>query len=168
MTEQNTTLKDKRRTPPKGDRAVNFVLREAGFVPAFDKVTSVAVVAFTDAGKIIAVVEHRGADLPGGHVDQDETIFEQTARRETYEEARVRLGELKFVRAIESDFYGADDITYMVIMTAKVAAFEGEPEGSQRLELTAEEFLARHTAFRPELMEQIVNAAVAESFGTAA
>src|ERR1700684_2741477 len=94
----STSVIDKRRTPSGATKA-NFVLREAAFVPPFEKVTSVCVVIFTREGHLVAHVGKRGPDFPGGHVAVAEKTFNATARRESLEEAGVRLGRLKFVRA---------------------------------------------------------------------
>src|SRR5437868_3782607 len=70
--------KDKNRDYVNDPRPVRFVLREVGFVPDFERVTSCAAVVFNDARKLVLAYEHGGADFPGGHVTEDETRPEQT------------------------------------------------------------------------------------------
>jgi len=152
---------DKRRTPPKGDRPINFRLMPADCVPSFDLVTAVAVVAFTPEGKIVAAEEHRGPDLPGGHVQEGEETAEQTARRESDEETGIKLGTVHFLRAIESDFYGTapEDLTYMVIMAAIVTEQGPVPAGMTRHIMTPEQFHLAHRGLRKEMLKDLVSAA---------
>jgi hypothetical protein len=162
----HTQRPDKRRTPIDG-RAVTFKLQEAGFIPPFKQVTSVSVIPFTTDGGIVATVEKRGPDFPGGHVAVGEKSCEETARRESLEEAGITLGELQLVRAIESDLYGSskEELTYMVIMTGLVSEILDEPEEAQRLFLTQSQFKQQHSALKRELMEQLVDEAAGMLFG---
>jgi len=155
---------DKRRTP-KGHKA-NFRLREPEFVPPFDQVTSVSVIPFTADGVMVATDDKRGKDLPGGHVAEGESSCEETARRESLEEAGITLRNLRFLRAIESDLYGSEagDLTYMVIMTAIVDAIVAEPmEGTRHL-MTVEQFKAEHKSLRLALMHELIDEAYASTF----
>jgi 8-oxo-dGTP pyrophosphatase MutT (NUDIX family) len=157
---------DKRRTPKDGRKA-NFRLREPGFVPPFEQVTSVSVVIFTADGGMVATEDKRGKDLPGGHVAEGEDSCEVTARRESIEEAGVTLRNLRFLRAIESDFYGtdSDQLTYMVIMTAVVEEIVGEPmEGTRHL-MTVAQFKDEHKSLRMALVHELIDEAYASTFG---
>ncbi|MBS2011092.1 MAG: NUDIX domain-containing protein [Cyanobacteria bacterium SZAS TMP-1] len=152
---------DKRRTPPRGDRPVNFRLMPAGFVPPFAAVTAVATVAFTADGNVVAAEEHRGPDLPGGHVQEGEETAEETARREAEEETGIKLGTVHFLRAIESDRYGSapDELTYMVIMAAVVTEQGPVPSGMTRHIMTPEQFHLAHRGLRKEMLRELVDAA---------
>lgn len=159
------TRPDKRRTP-KG-RQANFRLCEPGFVPPFEQVTSVSVIPFTADGVMVATEDKRGKDLPGGHVAEGETSCNQTAERESLEEAGIKLRNLRFLRAIESDLYGTEpgDLTYMVIMTAIVDAIVAEPlEGTRHL-MTVEQFKAEHKSLRLGMVHALIDEAFASTFG---
>src|SRR5919201_7164148 len=88
------TAKDRRRTVVVRGQMGNIVPLGAAFRPAFDQVTSVGVVPFTDEGLIVAALLQRGVDLPGGHVQEGERTIEEVARREALEEAGITLREV--------------------------------------------------------------------------
>lgn len=157
---------DRRRTQTIKGKQVTFTLLPATTVPPLDKVTSVAVVPFTDKGEIVLALLDRGADIPGGHMHKGETTLEQTARREAMEEAFITLGPLKTALVIQSDFYGSapDELTYMVVMTGAVTAFHGEkPDGETlgRKIMPPADFIAAYTAGDKNFMQEIVTTAKA-------
>lgn len=157
---------DRRRTPRDG-RKTNFRLREPGFVPPFDQVTSVSAVIFTADGSMVATDDKRGKDLPGGHVAEGEGSCEETACRESLEEAGVTLSNLRFLRAIESDFYGTepDQLTYMVIMTAVVDEIVSEPIEGTRHVMTVAQFKQEHKSLRMAMVNELIDEAHASLFG---
>ena len=161
-----STPADKRRTPPGMGRKATLRLREPSFVPSFNKVTSASAVIFTEHREIVATVDKRGPDFPGGHVQEGEESAAVTVRRESREEAGAELRDVKFVLAIESDLYGTEpeDLTYMVIMTAIASDLSGIPTEGTRVILTREQFKNQHVALKRELMEHIVDAAYAVCF----
>lgn len=112
---------------------------------------------------VVADLE-RGLDLPGGHTRLHERSGEETARREAWEETRI-IDDLVSIEVIESDYLGADDLTYMVIYTARVRRLApwtpGDDESRGRLLLRPEEFLARYTAGDRSLMTHLVTTAQA-------
>ncbi len=168
MTGEQEVRPDKRRTPKDG-REANFRLREPEFVPSFDQVTSVSVVIFTADGAMVATEDKRGKDLPGGHVAEGEDSCEETAGRESLEEAGVTLRNLRFLRAIESDFYGSepDELTYMVIMTALVDEIVADPmEGTRHL-MPVDAFKEAHKSLRMALLHELIDEAYASTFGDA-
>jgi len=137
--------------------------------PPFERVTSAAVVAVADDGRLVLAALDRGPDIPGGHVQHGETAIEQTVRREAWEEVRARLGTLLPVEVVESDYFGEDDLSYMVIRAARVtelAPWEAYHESAGRLLLTPEEFLARYRG-RPGFMDHLVTRALAVLSGAA-
>ena len=161
-----TELPDKRRDYVNDKRPVSFVLREAGFVPDFERVTSCAVVAFNEEGKLVTAYEHGGPDFPGGHVRIDEDTAEQTVRRESLEEAGIIISEPKHVRAIEARPEGAqpEEFTYMLIMTAMVTGHGEMLPGSQRAEMSVEEFKATYHGLDAAMTATLVDEAFAINF----
>ena len=157
--------KDKRKTVVKIGQKVNFVYLNSDFVPPFEKITSVAVVPFMENGNIVVTdLKSRGIDIPGGHVLESEKNIEETARRESYEEAFITLRDIKVATVIQSDYYGSsdDELTYMVITTAMVDELEKfipSPEASNRKIMSTEEFLSNYTAGDIEGMKQIIMSA---------
>ena len=57
-------------------------------------VTAVMGFAYDDAGRIILTCNHRGWDLPGGHVEIGETVVE-ALHREMHEEAGIHITSQK-------------------------------------------------------------------------
>ncbi len=134
--------------------------------PIAERVTSAAVVPFTADGDLVAADLERGPDLPGGHVRRDDASLDAAVRRETWEEVRAHLGALRRTEVIESDYFGPDDLTYMVIYVARVlriAEWVGSDDQSRGpVVLEPEEFLERYRAGDPALMRHHVTAAQAE------
>jgi 8-oxo-dGTP pyrophosphatase MutT (NUDIX family) len=156
------TAKDRQRTVVVQGQMGTIRPLGAAFRPPFDKVTSVAVVPFTDEGLIVAALLQRGVDLPGGHVQEGERTMEEVARREALEEAGITLREVHVAEVLQSDYYGPDDLTYMVLTTAFVDEYRpfGPTEESQgRLTRSVEEFLERYTAGDVEGMRHLIAAA---------
>ncbi|MCK9893326.1 NUDIX hydrolase [Frankia sp. AgB32] len=132
--------------------------------PPIDRVTSAAAVVITDYGRLVLAELDRGPDIPGGHVRRDENSVDETVRREAWEEIRARLGELRPVEVIESDHFGPDDLTYMVIRAARVtelAPWVTTHESAGRLVIPPEDFLRRYRGNDPALMRHLVTAALA-------
>ena len=157
--------KDKRRTVLESGQKVNFVYLDSDFVPPLEKITSVSVVPFMENGNIVTtVLRSRGIDIPRGHVLKDEKNIEETARRESYEEAFITLKDIRIATVIQSDYYGSsdDELTYMVITTAMVDKLEKfilNPEANDRKIMSTEEFLLNYTAGDIEGMRQIIMSA---------
>ena len=89
----------------------------------------------------------RGIDLPGGHVETEDTSVEETVRREALEEAGIELGPLVLASVIESDYFGPDRLTYMLSYVATVVGFgtvSTEHESSGRRIVSIEEFLSEY------------------------
>ena len=80
------------------------------------------------------------------------------------EEAGITLGALRFLRAIESDFY-PEELTYMVILTGIVDEIVADPLEGARVILTVDEFKAQHKALNSELFAQLVDEAYVALFG---
>jgi 8-oxo-dGTP diphosphatase len=132
-------------------------------LPAVDAVTSAAVVAVTDEGTLLLADLARGLDLPGGHAQRRDASPEHTVRRETWEEVRAELADLILVEVVESDYFGPDDLTYMLIYTARVLRLHpwtGGHESAGRVTLPPADFLARYQGSQPDLMRHFVTAAL--------
>jgi 8-oxo-dGTP diphosphatase len=154
---------DRRPTRRRSDRPVTFTRRGPFAAPPFEAVTSAAVVAVTVDGRLVLADLARGLDIPGGHVRRDETSAEETARREVWEETRAEVGELQTVEVIESDYFGSDDLTYMIIYAARVtrlAPWRADHESAGRVLLEPEEFLSGFRGTDPDLMRHLVTQAL--------
>ena len=62
-------------------------------LPPTDRITAAFVFAFDGDQLLMTHLKDRGWDLPGGHIESNETP-EQTARREVFEETGARLNQL--------------------------------------------------------------------------
>ncbi|MCK9877648.1 NUDIX domain-containing protein [Frankia sp. Ag45/Mut15] len=155
---------DRRQVRGAGERPSTLTCLGPSPDPPFEQVTSASVVAVTDDGHLVVAELTRGLDIPGGHVQRGESSLEQTIRREAWEEIRARLGPLHPVEVIESDHFGPDDLTYMVIRTARVrdlGTWESTHESAGRRILAPEDFLARYRGDDPALMRHLVTTALA-------
>ncbi|WP_131767056.1 NUDIX hydrolase [Candidatus Protofrankia californiensis] len=155
---------DRRSVSGARTRQSTFTCMGASVEPPFEAVTSAAVVAVTANDLLVLAELDRGLDIPGGHVQRHERSIEETIRREAWEEVRVRVGDLRRVEVIESDYFGTHDLTYMVICAARVtqlAPWEAGHESAGRTVLPPEEFLRRYRGGDPELMRHLVTCALA-------
>ncbi|MGW3498490.1 NUDIX hydrolase [Streptomyces sp. NPDC001020] len=162
---KSTPPQDRRPTAMEVGAPVSLTPLGGSYTPAWERVTSVSVIAFTPEGTMVIADLERGLDLPGGHTQQHERSGEETARRETWEETRVIVDDLAPVEVIESDYFGADDLTYMIIYAARVRHLApwtpGDDESRGRVVMTPEAFLARYTAGDSNLMSHLVTTAQA-------
>ncbi len=159
------STQDKQRTDVTKDDNFSFTILEpnAKELP-MEKVTSVAVVPFDENGDIVVALLDRGPDLPGGHMHVGEKTFEETARRETREEAFITLGKLQTACVLQSDYYGTTDdkLTYVVIMTGMVDNFETvipDEESMGREIMSVDKFINAYSAGDKKLMAEIVEKA---------
>lgn len=112
-----------------------------------ESVTSAAVVAYTADGRIALAQLDRGPDLPGGHIQSGDLNIEAAVRRETIEETGITLTELALACVIESDYFGPEQLTYMLVYTAGIAdvsALPAETESAGVVYLTSGEFLTQY------------------------
>ncbi|MBL7490633.1 NUDIX domain-containing protein [Frankia sp. AgB1.9] len=155
---------DRRPTPRREGIGSRLTCLGPSAMPAFEAVTSAAVVAVTDDGTLLLADLARGVDLPGGHVQRGDGSPEQTARRETWEEVRAELADLVLVEVVESDYFGPEDLTYMLIYGARVHrlhAWTGGHESAGRVLLPPADFLARYQGTHPDLLRHLVSTALA-------
>jgi 8-oxo-dGTP diphosphatase len=155
---------DRRRTRPRAGVRTRLTCLGPATQPAWEAVTSVSVVVVTDDGSLVLADLDRGVDLPGGHVQRGDASAEQTARREAWEEVRSELADLVPVEVIESDYFGPDDLTYMLTFAARVRRLHpwtGGHESGGRVLLPPADFLAAYRGGHPDLMRHLVAAALA-------
>lgn len=156
---------DRRPTAMEVGAPVTLTPLGGSFTPPWNRVTSVSVIAFTSSGAMVVADLERGLDLPGGHTQLHERSAEETARREVWEETHVIVEDLVPIEVIESDYFGTDDLTYMVIYAAHVRHLApwtpGDDESRGRLLMGPEAFLARYTAGDRGLMTHLVTTAQA-------
>lgn len=154
---------DRRRTAMELGMPVTLTPLGAAYDPPWSQVTSASVVAFTANGHIALADLNRGLDLPGGHVQQHDRSPQDTARREAWEETRILLHALTRIEVIQSDYFGPDDLTFMVIYAARIRKIvpwvAGDDESRGRQLLTPADFLAQYTAGDPALMTHLVTTA---------
>lgn len=73
---------------------ISLILDES--LPPSELITSALALAFHEGNFLMTKLHQRGWDIPGGHIDPDETP-EQTMRREVMEEAAVKLGPVRLL-----------------------------------------------------------------------
>jgi radical SAM superfamily enzyme YgiQ (UPF0313 family)/8-oxo-dGTP pyrophosphatase MutT (NUDIX family) len=131
-------------------------------LPPFEKITSVAVVVFNNQKNILTVnLRERGIDLPGGHVEKNDSDIFETAKREVREEACTELEENLMLCAIIESRYTFPP-TYMVVLAGKIKKlypFRETNEVISRSFLKPQEFLERYRYDR-RLMGRIVEKAL--------
>jgi len=162
--DQNRRSQDRRPTPRRGGTRSRLTCLGPTVEPPLRAVTSAAVVAVRDDGSLLLAELDRGVDLPGGHVQHGDASAEEAARRETWEEVRAELADLILVEVVESDYFGPDDLTYMLIYAARVRRLHPWTDGHEsagRVELAPADFLGRYQGTHPDLMRHYVTAALA-------
>lgn len=97
-----------------------------------------------DLDKIICVVNPRGLDLPGGHVEEGESYIEALTR-EVKEEAHANIKKIHPSILLKSKLH-APKITYMIIYegTAELESFHPTDEVTDRKIISENEFLKNY------------------------
>ena len=103
----------------------NIVKRYGGARAPYNRnnVTSVTVIAFNDAGKILVVWEKdRPPGFPGGHVEKQDRNHIDAIRREAWEEGRVKLKDIRLAGVVASSWKKKPNGggTFMLIMAARI------------------------------------------------
>jgi len=96
-----------------------------------ERVRSVKIIAFDDEGKILGIKRGRTFDIPCGQLEWDDDNFQDTAKREVYEQANVNLGQITLAAVIAERIIGT--IEHEQAYEA-VAKFRGKqkPEANQK------------------------------------
>ncbi len=142
----NTTWKIKLHLPP--------------FTVPDQDVTAVAGFCF-QSGNILVVENPRGWDIPGGHLEPDETPVEALIR-ELSEEASFTVIQHVPIAYLESDYY-LEHKSFMIIYTVEgtKANFAPSAEISACRFMAIEDFLWAYSGGNKELMKFLV--AIAQS-----
>jgi 8-oxo-dGTP diphosphatase len=89
-----------------------------GTEEVIDSFDAVVVVLFSSKGLVLVRDERRAWEFPGGHREGDET-YEETAAREVFEEAGVRITDIKYL-----GYYTTGRGHTTVIVCGEVTALE--------------------------------------------
>jgi len=134
---------------PFASKIATELLPKNANVPS-DKITGVLVVPFTNEGRVVAVKHiKRGWDLPGGHLEVMDKRIMDAARREAYEEAKIRLRLLKKSNAIKFCGVIPELDGYMIVVAGlvnRIDEFKANDEIIAREILKTEDFIARYVS----------------------
>lgn len=120
-------------------------------VPGIEKTLTSHCIPFTADGKIVAVtIIDRGVDIPGGHIEDNETAIE-AMQRESKEEAQISIENPILIDvwrlASTNDELGLLEKPYLLLYTATISSMEDfipNNEASERLILDPEDFIAKY------------------------
>lgn len=124
------------------------------------EVSAVFLIALKD-GKIVAIRNHRGWDIPAGHVEEGETIMEALIR-EVHEEASMDFNDaIPFVRVSNDDRegkYAGKCMIGFVTSDFTLNEFIPAPDSEERKLMKTEEFVALYQG-QQEDMERMIEKA---------
>jgi 8-oxo-dGTP pyrophosphatase MutT (NUDIX family) len=154
-------VSDRHRICPDPETQFEVVPPDAD-VP-FSRITAVAVVALLRSGEIVSVVQRRGIDIPGGHVQEGETSIEEVAMREAREEAEITLEPIIPIAYLRSPTPLADGTcpSYIAVVGAFVRdllPFENRDEEA-RVICSVDNFVDRYSAGDRAIMRTLVEMA---------
>lgn len=147
---------------------VNFELTDFSSEIPFSSITAVSVIALNKNKDILCVsLKDRGLDIPGGHVESFDLDIISTAKRETLEEAYVRICKIKPLALIKSDYYD-DRVTYIAVTSALVEqedTFKSEYESDGRFYMNKSDFLKNYKNFDSKIMNALLKEAFKAQIG---
>jgi ADP-ribose pyrophosphatase YjhB (NUDIX family) len=127
-------------------------------LPKQENVSAVFLIALKDS-KILAIRNEKGWDIPGGHVEQNETLSQALAR-EVKEEAGASFSSERLLAIIESDDDGIYKNKVMLIYVTdnfQLNEFVSCEDAFERELIEIEEFLQR-SKYNPDFPELIRHA----------
>lgn len=121
------------------------------FLPSLTQTLTSHCMPFTEDGKIIAVnIVGRGIDIPGGHIDGEETAIEAMLR-EAREEAQIIVESPILIDvwrlSSTNTQLGLSAKPYLLLFVTKVKTileFSPNEEANERLVLDPDEFISKY------------------------
>ena len=120
-------------------------INEETSIPKIELISAVFILAFEES-KILAIKNDRGWEIPGGHVEEGETL-EESLIREVKEEAGATFSYPKLLAIVESDDQEKYKDKVMLIYTTKnfkLGEFTPSEDAFDREVIEVEEFLKRN------------------------
>lgn len=120
-------------------------------IPPINSVTSVHAIIF-HTSKIVVIQNKRGFDIPGGHIEKNETI-DEALRREIKEEANLNIeNPLKFILSLSLKKPNSKKMLFAVTKTNNI------PQNGNLM--TVSDFLAAYTQTKfKKVMSEILKQA---------
>lgn len=155
MTQDKFSMRNK-------NKSCNFTYYNPDYIFPHDKVTSTWVVVFDNNKNILVVELDRWFDIPWWHVKHGDKTFEESVKREVLEEAFVSIKNIELCLVVESDYFGKENITYMLFYVAyvdEIYDFVKNEESFSRKFMNIDDFLNVYKWYS-ELIEKIVKSAI--------
>ncbi len=139
-------------------------------MPDIEDTLSSHCIPFTADGKIVAVnIINRGVDIPGGHIDNNETAI-QAMQRETLEEAQISvenpvLIDVWRLTSINAEL-GLLQKPYLLLYKADVVSikdFVPNEEVHERLILQPDDFIAKYFGDKQQARIMVASALAARA-----